>query len=271
KKIYFCPHTPEHLCDCRKPHLKFMQESIDEFNIDASNSWVIGDHPHDAEMGIKAGAKGIYLLSGHGEKHKDDLKKKNIVPTYIAKDFLDATNFILENSNPGISKKETNKKRDIRKIKTIEELEKLSKDLKKNGERIVTTNGVFDILHIGHIRYLQQAKKLGDVLIVAVNSDASVKENKGPKRPLNNEHDRMEALAALECVDYVMVFSEKTPVSLLEKLKPDVHVKGGDYTMDKIIEKDAVEKNNGKIVLIPEVKGYATTKLIDKILQAYGE
>ncbi|MBI2135316.1 D-glycero-beta-D-manno-heptose 1-phosphate adenylyltransferase [Candidatus Woesearchaeota archaeon] len=155
------------------------------------------------------------------------------------------------------------------KIKTISELKVIVKTLKKENKKIVTTNGVFDILHIGHIRYLQQAKKLGDALIVAVNSDSSVKKIKDPRRPLNNESDRAEALAALQCVDYVTIFSEENPVKILDVIKPNIHVKGGDYKIEKIIEKEIVEKNNGKVVLIPEVKGYSTTSFIRKIVEKY--
>ena len=155
------------------------------------------------------------------------------------------------------------------KIRNIEELKKIIEKLKKQNKKIVTTNGVFDILHIGHIRYLKEAKKLGDILIVAINSDSSVKKIKDPKRPLNNENDRAEALASLECADYVTIFNEKDPVKILEKIKPNIHVKGGDYKIDQIIEKDTIEKNNGKIILIPEVKGYSTTDLIKKIAGLY--
>ena len=156
-----------------------------------------------------------------------------------------------------------------KKIKTIKELNEIVENLKNHNKKIVTTNGVFDILHIGHIRYLQQAKKLGDALIVAVNSDSSVKKIKDPGRPLNNENDRAEALAALECVDYVAIFSEENPIKFLEMIKPQVHVKGGDYKIEKIMEKGTVEKNNGKVVLIPEIKGYSTTEFIKKIVGLY--
>lgn len=156
-----------------------------------------------------------------------------------------------------------------KKIKTIVELKKIVEQLKTQNKKVVTTNGVFDILHIGHIRYLQEAKKLGDILIVAINSDSSTKQIKGPKRPLNNENDRAEALAALECVNYVTIFNEEDPIKILEEIKPNIHVKGGDYDMSQIIEKDAVEKNNGKVILIPEVKGYSTTDLINKIIEDY--
>ena len=155
------------------------------------------------------------------------------------------------------------------KIKTTNEIKELAEELKKQNKIIVTTNGVFDILHLGHIKYLQEAKKLGDVLIVAINSDSSVKQIKGPERPINNEQSRAEVLAALSFVDYVVIFNETDPVNILSEIKPDIHVKGGDYKIDEIIEKDIVEKNNGKIVLIPEIKGYSTTDLINKIIKNY--
>ena len=98
KKIYHCPHTPQEVCDCRKPSTKYIKQAAKEFNIDIKSSWVVGDHPHDVEMGIKAGAKSVYLLTGHGTKHKADLNNKGIKPDFIAKDFLGATEFILENA-----------------------------------------------------------------------------------------------------------------------------------------------------------------------------
>lgn len=155
------------------------------------------------------------------------------------------------------------------KIKTIEEIKELVNNLKKQNKKIVTTNGVFDILHVGHVRYLQEAKKLGDALIVAINSDSSVKQIKGPGRPINNQEARAETLAALESVDYIVIFNETYPVKVLSEIKPNIHVKGGDYSMDQIIEKEVIEKNNGKIILIPEVKGYSTTDLIKKIRGNY--
>ena len=157
------------------------------------------------------------------------------------------------------------------KIKNIQELKGIVIELRAKGKKIVTTNGVFDILHIGHIRYLKEAKKLGDILIAAINSDSSTKKLKGPKRPLNNENDRAEALAALECVDYVTVFNEENPIKILGIIKPNIHAKGGDYKINQIIEKDIVENNNGKIVLIPKVEGYSTTDFIKNIIDLYGD
>lgn len=155
------------------------------------------------------------------------------------------------------------------KIKTIEELKEIIENLKNQNKIIITTNGVFDILHLGHVKYLQEAKKLGDVLIVAINSDSSTKQIKGPKRPINNQEERAKVLSALEFVDYIVIFNETDPIKILSEIKPNTHVKGGDYNINQIIEKEIVEKNNGRIVLIPEIKGFSTTDLINKIIKNY--
>ena len=159
------------------------------------------------------------------------------------------------------------------KIVALSKVGALAAKLKKQGKKIVTTNGVFDIIHLGHVSYLQSARKLGDVLIVGLNSDASVKRLKGPKRPLNSGKARASCIAALECVDYVVVFGEDDPRKLLGMIKPSIHVKGGDYRgkMGKIIEKETVERNGGKIVLKQMIKGHSTTSLIEKIVKVYGK
>ena len=155
------------------------------------------------------------------------------------------------------------------KIKTLKELIPIVEKLKSQNKKIVTTNGVFDILHYGHVKYLEEAKKLGNVLIVGVNTDKSVKQNKGDKRPINDEKSRLSVLAALESVDYVFLFDEKDPGNWLDKLKTNIHVKAGDYKLSQIIEKDVVQKNGGKIVIAKVEKGYSTTNLINKILSTY--
>ena len=156
-----------------------------------------------------------------------------------------------------------------KKIKTLKELVPIVQKLKSQNKKIVTTNGVFDILHIGHVKYLEQAKKLGDVLIVGINTDKSVKQNKGNKRPINDEKSRSYVLAALESVDYVFLFDEDDPRKWLEKIKPFAHVKAGDYNLHQIIEKDVVENNGGKIVIADMEKSYSTTGIINKILSSY--
>lgn len=151
------------------------------------------------------------------------------------------------------------------KIKSLKEIEIIANGLRNRGNIIVTANGIFDILHVGHIRYLQEAKKLGDILIAAVNSDASTKRLKGSSRPVNSENDRAEVMAALECVDFAVIFHEDSPIKILSVLKPNIHVKGGDYILSQIVEKETVEKNGGKVVLVPIVKGYSTTGIIGKV------
>ena len=156
-----------------------------------------------------------------------------------------------------------------KKVFALNKLIPIVNRLIKQNKKIVTTNGVFDILHPGHVKYLEEAKRLGDILIVGVNSDASARQNKGDKRPINDEKSRLAVLAALESIDYVFLFSEKDPRKWLEKIKPNVHAKAGDYKMSQIIERDVVEKNNGKVILVPMIKGCSTTRLISRILRTY--
>ena len=155
------------------------------------------------------------------------------------------------------------------KIKTRKELIKIIQEAKSKGQRVITTNGCFDILHVGHLRYLQSAKELGDILIVAINGDDSVREIKGEKRPFVPEDERAELLAGLECVDYVMIFPEPTPIEFLKALRPNIHVKGGNYTLDKIIELETVKEIRAEFKLIPGAEGKSTTKLIETILERH--
>ena len=135
------------------------------------------------------------------------------------------------------------------------------------GRRIVFTNGVFDILHPGHLRYLQAARRHGDVLIVGLNSDASVRRNKGPSRPINPEQERAEVLEALECVDAVSIFDDETPAEIIRRVQPDVLVKGADWPADQIVGRDTVEARGGTVVLEPVEQGYSTTAIIERIQQ----
>ena len=146
-----------------------------------------------------------------------------------------------------------------------ENLVKLIKDLHNTGKTVVTTNGCFDILHVGHVRYLQKTKSFADILIVLLNSDKSVKKIKGPTRPINNEEDRAEILCALSCVDYVVLFDEDSPRDILDEMKPDVYTKGADYTMDTLPEADIMRKNNTRVEFISFVEGKSTTNIINKI------
>lgn len=142
---------------------------------------------------------------------------------------------------------------------------KLVEDLKAQGKTIVTTNGCFDILHVGHVRYLQATKAFADISVVCLNSDVSVKKIKGPDRPINNENDRAEILCALSCVDYVVLFDESSPVDLLCEIKSDVYTKGADYTIETLPEAKPVMQNGGRVEFISFVEGKSTTNVIKKI------
>ena len=150
-------------------------------------------------------------------------------------------------------------------LKTLAKIVKIARRAQKQGKKIVTTNGCFDLLHIGHVRSLKFAKSLGDILIVGVNSDLSVRANKGPLRPIIPEKERAEILAALEAVDYVFIFSDKTPVGWLKKIRPDIHVKGADRSLRQIVERAVLKKIGAKLVFAPIVKGKSTTELIKKL------
>ena len=138
--------------------------------------------------------------------------------------------------------------------------------LKKGDKKIVFTNGCFDLLHIGHVRYLEAARAEGDVLVVAVNSDRSVRQIKGPGRPIVPENERAEVLAALTCVDFVTLFDEPDPLVTIRSLKPDVLVKGADWGEDAIVGRDVVEATGGRVIRIPMTEGASTSRIIEKIL-----
>src|SRR3990167_607752 len=153
------------------------------------------------------------------------------------------------------------------KIKTISEIEEVCKKLRGEGKVIVTTNGSFDILHSAHVNLLEKAKKEGDVLIVLLNSDSSIKRNKGEKRPIIPQEERAKMLESLKCVDYVFIFDEDKPLNYLTKIKPDVHVKGGSYLPDRIKEeKELIESWGGKLKMFELEDGFSTTNLIQKIV-----
>lgn len=145
------------------------------------------------------------------------------------------------------------------------EIVRLIETARAAGQRIVFTNGVFDLLHPGHVRYLQEARALGDLLIVGLNADASVRRNKGPQRPINSEGERAEVLAALTSVDAVVIFDEDTPAEIIRLVQPDVLVKGEDWAPDQIVGRDTVEARGGRVVRVPVEQGYSTTAIVERI------
>ena len=159
----------------------------------------------------------------------------------------------------------------MNKIYSREELKKIIDRHRKEGKKIVFTNGCFDILHVGHTRYLTEAKKQGNILVLGLNSDESVRSLKGKERPLIPENERADVIAALESVDYVTIFHELTPLEIIEYLKPDILVKGGDWKEKDVVGRELIEKWGGRVIIIPEVKGSSTTNIIEKIMQVYSK
>ncbi|HAD83080.1 MAG: hypothetical protein A2509_01820 [Candidatus Edwardsbacteria bacterium RIFOXYD12_FULL_50_11] len=156
------------------------------------------------------------------------------------------------------------------KIITLPELSAIRQRVKKEHKKVVFTNGVFDLLHRGHVEYLQKARQLGDMLIIGLNSDASVHAIKGPQRPLVSQEDRATVLAALACVDHIVYFDEDTPAELIEAILPDILVKGADYSIEQIVGAEAVLKNGGQVIPIELTPGRSTSELIRKIAESYG-
>lgn len=151
------------------------------------------------------------------------------------------------------------------KVKKRQALKTIAAQAKTEGKKIVFTNGCFDLLHMGHVQLLREAKNLGDILIVALNSDRSVRQIKGPDRPILPEEERAELIAALEMVDYVTMFDEPDPLNVIRELRPDVLAKGGDWAEDKIVGREFVESYGGKVALIPFLKGHSTTEIIERM------
>jgi len=155
-----------------------------------------------------------------------------------------------------------------KKIQKLENLLKIRKRLRTDKKKVVFTNGCFDLLHSGHIHLFRKAKKLGDILIVAVNDDASVEKNKGPLRPIFPLRERLEILEAIEDIDYLTSFSEETPQRIISRLLPDVLAKGGDWGPDQVVGRKEVEQAGGRVVIIPYLEGRSTSEIIDKVFQS---
>jgi len=155
------------------------------------------------------------------------------------------------------------------KVKAKEDLRRIVDDLKTKGKIIVFTNGCFDLLHVGHIRYLEEAKALGDILVVGINSDRSVRNIKGPLRPILPEEERAEILSGLGCVDYITIFDEADPLELISSLQPHTLVKGGDWTKETTVGREVVERSGGEVIILPLVQGASTSNLIEAILERY--
>ena len=248
EKLYFCPHVDEDKCDCRKPLPGMLNQLIEDFRIQ-NKVYLVGDKTRDLIPGEKGGHPGILIA-----ETIPDEKPANLV--FVAKDMKEAAKYILEDRFNQYS---------LSKVLNLGEAINKCEFYRNRNDSIVFTNGCFDILHAGHLQYLYQASLLADRLVVGLNSDRSVRAIKGQKRPLNNEQDRAMLLANLSFVDEVVIFDEDTPENLLSRIKPDIHVKGGDYRVEDLPEADRVKRNSGKVIILPCCVCYSTTSIIEKM------
>ncbi len=232
----------------RKPGTGMILKAAKKHGIDLRSSYMIGDSEADIKAGISAKCEATILI---------DPKKKGIDvfgQNHVAKDLLEAAVWI-DLHEKG------------KKVVSRNQLDALMRKLRHEKKSVVFSNGAFDLIHPGHVNYLDLCKKLGDVLIIGLNSDDSIKNYKGEKRPINPEQTRIDMLTALPSVDYITVFDEKDPCTLINIIKPDIHIKDDQYTVEQIIEYDDVVKNKGKVVQLPRIKNYSTTNIIEAIRQ----
>jgi len=244
-EVFYCPHDPKEGCVCQKPNIQLFEEYFKTNNINKNFSFSIGDKTSNIKLGENLEIKSILVKTGNSVIDKEYYN----IPDYTACNLMDAAKWIKQQE----------------KLKDIEEIKNISTFLKKQSKRVVFTNGCFDILHPGHIRLLRQAHSFGDVLIVGLNTDNSIKRLKGENRPLNPEKNRVEVLSALEDVDYLILFDEDTPHNLISWIQPNVLVKGSDYLGKEIVGADIVISLGGEVRLVDLVEGMSTTNIINKL------
>ena len=278
--LYYCPHHPEGVveeyrktCSCRKPAVGMYQRASDALGIELKGSYMIGDKLTDMEAARRVGLTGILVKTGYGESEwKASLQAPDIEkPDRTVADLREAVEFISWAERNLVSPESGTREEDEQacpwtsKWVSLPFLTKCLDRHRRQKQTIVLANGVFDLLHAGHVGYLQAAKELGDVLVVAINDDQSVRDLKGPARPVLPVEERVEIVSALACVDYCVVFWERTVDSLLEVLRPEFHAKGTDYEEGSVPERETVARHGGKVRIVGPHKGWATTELLGRI------
>jgi len=251
---YFAPDVPELPTIMRKPAIGMLKKAEQEHGIILSKSYIIGDRSTDVDMGWSAGCRTVLIKSERLKKYPPKIE-----PDVAVNDLLEAAEWII--------KEEEREEKGKKKIYEREELKTIINNLKKEGKKIVTCNGSFDIMHYGHVYFLNEAKKQGNILVVMLNSDSSISEYKSKDRPINKQEYRAEVLAALEAVDYITIFDETTPIKTLEMIKPDIHANGSEYGKE-CVEAKTVKKHGGKLHLINRIGNFSTTEMIKKIKKA---
>lgn len=278
--MYYCPHYPEgavgeyrKTCSCRKPATGLLRRASEEWNIELTGSYMIGDKLTDMEAAGREGLIGILVQTGNG---KDEWKtclqgEDTVKPDRIASDLEEAVAFVLWAekrrglTEPCAREEEVPACTWTCKWLSLPSLTACLDGHRRQGQAIVLANGVFDLLHAGHVGYLQAAKELGDVLVVAINDDRSVRELKGEGRPVLPVEERVEIVSALACVDYCVVFWDMSLDPLLEVLRPDIHAKGTDYEESSVPERETVIRCGGQVSIVGPRKTWATTELVRRI------
>jgi D-glycero-D-manno-heptose 1,7-bisphosphate phosphatase len=278
--LYYCPHHPEGVveeyrktCSCRKPAVGLYKRASDALGIELQDSYMIGDKLTDMEAARRLGLTGILVKTGYGgDEWRASLQAPDTdKPDRTVADLREAVEFISWAESTLVSPESATRVEDERsclwtsKWVSLPFLTKCLERHRRQKQTIVLANGVFDLLHAGHVGYLQAARDLGDVLVVAVNDDQSVRDLKGPARPVLPVEERVEIVSALACVDYCVVFWEKTVDSLIEVLQPEFHAKGTDYEEGAVPEREAVARHGGKVRIVGPRKGRATTELLGRI------
>jgi rfaE bifunctional protein nucleotidyltransferase chain/domain len=242
KQILVCPHRPEENCECRKPKTSLLS-SLKQI-VNKRNSWVIGDKPADVYLAKNFGCESVFVMTGAPLNSFDELKE---LPFAIAvANIKFAAAYILSDQSKLIARNN---------------IANIAKKMKEQGQRIVTLNGSFDIIHEGHLWILEEAKRQGDILIMGVNSDQSVRVNKGPTRPINSQEARARLLAGCKFVDYVFIFDEQNPIPFLKEIRPAVHVNGSDYG-ENCLEAPTVKELGGRLEIVRLKEGLSTSNLL---------
>ncbi|MBS0619714.1 MAG: D-glycero-beta-D-manno-heptose 1-phosphate adenylyltransferase [Spirochaetes bacterium] len=249
EEFFVCPHDDTADCDCRKPKSGLIEQIFDKYRLTRAKTFIAGDRARDLEAGISLNLRGI-LVGGTAE-----VPPENTV--FRAPTLVELSSFVLETIFEDVIAEKV--------FLHAEDFLPMLKNARDARKKIIFTNGCFDILHSGHVQLLSQARALGDFLIVGINADASVKRLKGESRPINSEIDRARILAQLPYIDAVVRFTEDTPLALMQLIKPDVHVKGGDYVKEKLPEYKLMQELGREIVILPFRKGYSTTKIIERM------
>jgi D-glycero-D-manno-heptose 1,7-bisphosphate phosphatase len=283
--MYYCPHHAEgaveayrQACSCRKPAGGMLWRAAEELGIELRGSYVIGDKRTDAELARREGLTGILVRTGYGESEwkaclqepDSEQPDRVVVGLEEAVDFICWAERNLRQPDASGPEGEGRPCTWSTKWASLRFLEKCLEAHRRRGEAIVLANGVFDLLHAGHVAYLQAAKEIGDVLVVALNDDPSVRDLKGAGRPILPVEERVEIVSALGCVDYCVVFRERTVDRLLEAVRPDFQAKGTDYEEASVPERDTVTRHGGRVRIVGPPKTWATTALLERIRELHG-